>query len=35
VAVGRDIKQIMPVSGSFVGNTGTFQGMWVEVHVSS
>jgi transglutaminase-like putative cysteine protease len=33
VAVGRDIKQIMPVSGSFVGNTGTSQGMWVEVQV--
>jgi transglutaminase-like putative cysteine protease len=35
VAVGRDIRQIMPVVGSFVGMTDAFQGMSVEVHVSS
>jgi len=35
VAVGRDIRQIMPVVGSFVGMTDAFQGMSVEVEVSS
>jgi transglutaminase-like putative cysteine protease len=35
VAVGRDIRQAMPVSGSFVGMTDSFQGMWVEVVVAS
>ena len=35
VAVGRDIRQIMPVVGSFVGMTDAFQGMSVEVQVSS
>ncbi len=33
VAVGRDIRQVMPVVGSFVGNSDAFYGMWVEVHV--
>ncbi len=35
VAVARDIRQTMPVAGSFVGMTGSFQGMWVEVSVTS
>ena len=35
IAVGRDIRQIMPVVGSFVGMTDAFQGMSVEVQVSS
>jgi transglutaminase-like putative cysteine protease len=35
VAVGRDIRQIMPVVGSFVGMNDAFQGMSVEVQVSS
>ena len=35
VAVGRDIRQIMPVVVSFVGMTDAFQGMSVEVEVSS
>lgn len=35
VAVGRDIRQIMPVAGSFVGATNAFLGMSVEVDVSS
>ena len=35
VAVARDIRQAMPVAGSFVGMTGAFQGMWVEVRVTS
>jgi transglutaminase-like putative cysteine protease len=34
VAVGRDIRQIMPVVGSFVGMPDAFQGMSVEVQVS-
>ena len=34
VAVRRDIRQIMPVVGSFVGMTDAFQGMSVEVQVS-
>ena len=35
VAVGRDIRLIMPVTGSFHGMTNAFQGMSVEVQVSS
>jgi transglutaminase-like putative cysteine protease len=35
VAVVRDIKQAMPVSGSFVGMTNAFAGMSVEVLVTS
>jgi transglutaminase-like putative cysteine protease len=35
VALVRDIRQAMPVSGSFAGETGAFQGMDVEVSVNS
>lgn len=35
VAVARDIRQVVPVAGSFVGMTGAFQAMWVEVRVTS
>ena len=35
VAVARDIRQTMPVAGSFVGMTNAFQGMSVEVRVTS
>ena len=35
VAVARDIRQVMPVAGSFVGMTDAFAGMSVEVAVSS
>ncbi len=35
VAVGRDIRQVMPVAGSFVGMTGDFQDMSVEVSVTA
>jgi len=35
VGVGRDIGQIMPVAGSFVGGGGAFQGLTVEVRVES
>jgi transglutaminase-like putative cysteine protease len=35
VAVVRDIRQAIPVSGSFVGTTGAFVGMSVEVLVTS
>ena len=35
VAVARDIRQAMPVSGTFVGMTDAFQGMGVEVSVTS
>ena len=35
VAVGRDIRLIMPVTGSFHGMTNAFQGMSVEVRVTS
>ena len=35
VAVVRDIRQAMPVSGSFVGMTDAFAGMSVEVTVAS
>jgi transglutaminase-like putative cysteine protease len=33
VAVGRDIAQVMPVSGRFFGMSNAFRGMWVEVEV--
>ena len=35
VAVGRDIRQVMPVVGSFVGMSDAFQGLWVEVSVTA
>ena len=35
VAVARDIRQATPVAGSFVGMTDAFQGMWVDVSVTS
>jgi transglutaminase-like putative cysteine protease len=35
VAVARDIRQTIPVSGSFVGSNGAFAGMSVEVLVTS
>jgi hypothetical protein len=35
VAVARDIRQAMPVTGSFVGLTDAFQEMSVEVVVTS
>jgi transglutaminase-like putative cysteine protease len=35
VAVARDIRQAMPAAGSFVGSPDAFQGMTVEVHVTS
>jgi transglutaminase-like putative cysteine protease len=35
VAVGRNIRQVMPVSGSFVGPNDALQGMSVEVSVKS
>jgi transglutaminase-like putative cysteine protease len=35
VAVGRGIHQVMPVAGSFSGATDTFQGLWVDVSVTS
>ncbi len=35
VAVGRDIRQIMPVTGSFSGMSDAFAGMTVEVAVTS
>lgn len=35
VAVARDIRQAMPVSGSFVGMSDAFLGMTVEVTVTS
>lgn len=35
VAVVRDIRQAAPVSGSFIGMTGAFSGIWVEVAVES
>ena len=34
VAVARDIRQAMPVAGSFVGMSDAFQGMSVEVRVT-
>jgi transglutaminase-like putative cysteine protease len=35
VAVARDIRQAMPVAGSFVGAADAFQGMSVEVRVTA
>ena len=35
VAVARDIRQAVPVSGSFIGLTDAFMGMSVEVSVTS
>ena len=35
VAVAGDIRQAMPVAGSFVGTSGAFQEMSVEVRVTS
>ena len=35
VAVARDIRQAMPVAGSFVGDSDAFAGMTVEVRVSA
>ena len=35
VAVARDIRQAMPVAGSFVGMSDAFQGMSVEVLITS
>jgi transglutaminase-like putative cysteine protease len=35
VAVGRNIKQVMPVSGSFVGMSDAFVGMAVDVSVTA
>ena len=35
VAVARDIRQAMPVSGSFVGNSDAFKRMEVEIHVTA
>ncbi|MDR4307687.1 transglutaminase family protein [Chelatococcus sambhunathii] len=35
VAVARDVKQIMPVSGSYVGSVDAFSAMTVEVSVGS
>jgi transglutaminase-like putative cysteine protease len=35
VAVGRDIRQIVPVAGSFVGGTNAFLGMSVGVQISA
>jgi hypothetical protein len=34
IAVARDIKQAVPVSGSFAGEAGDFLGMEVEVSIS-
>jgi transglutaminase-like putative cysteine protease len=35
VAVARDIRQVMPVTGSFNGDSDALLGMWVEVRVTS
>lgn len=35
VAVGRGIHQVMPMAGSFNGPTDAFQGLWVDVSVTS
>jgi transglutaminase-like putative cysteine protease len=35
VAVARDIRQAMPVAGSFVGASDAFLGMTVEVEVTA
>jgi transglutaminase-like putative cysteine protease len=35
VAVGRDIRHVMPIVGSFVGMNDAFEGMTVDVRVTS
>ena len=35
VAVARDIRLIMPVTGSFNGDSDALLGMWVEVRVTA
>ncbi len=35
VAVARDIRQAMPVAGSFIGAGDAFEGMGVDVSVTS
>ena len=35
IAVARDIRQVMPVAGSFVGDSDAFAGMTVEVSVTA
>jgi len=35
VAVGRDIRQIVPVAGSFVGPSNAFLGLSVGVQISA
>lgn len=35
VAVARDIRLALPVTGSFVGASNAFAGLWVEVSVSA
>ncbi len=35
VAVGRDMGQVMPVAGSFVGNSDAFAGMTIKVRVTA
>lgn len=35
VAVARDIRQAMPVAGSFVGMSDAFMGMNVEVSIKA
>jgi len=35
VAVARDIRQVVPVTGSFIGMTNALQGMSVEISVTS
>ncbi|MFK4771122.1 MULTISPECIES: hypothetical protein [Rhizobium/Agrobacterium group] len=34
VAVARDITQLIPVSGTFIGPTGAFQSMDVAVDIA-
>jgi hypothetical protein len=35
VAVARDIRQAVPVAGSFIGMSDAFEGMSVEVFVTA
>jgi hypothetical protein len=35
VAVARDIRQVVPVAGSFVGMTDAFAGLYVSVTVDA
>ena len=35
VAVARDIRQVMPITGSFVGVADAFIGMEVEVSITA